>query len=159
MKCEIKNLHHKLVQSEKLYKQELEQLQVAMTNTITQTLREKLVLHLDKFKAESKFLRFQLNSFKREFSAKDMAFMKLRNAASGAEFTIVQLKRYLQEQNLRMVYRLMSLPLPKNIRTKLLNDGCDMSDYFPMLPNMRPGPMCVSGLLGLIEFRHHATDE
>ena len=60
---------------------------------------------------------------------------------------------------MRMVYRLLGIPLPQKVRSSLANGGCDMSEYFPIVPNFRPGPYGVSSLLGAIELKHHATDE
>ena len=52
-------------------------------------------------------------------------------AAVWEEFTFTQLKRYLNEQNMRMVYRVMGLTIPKAVREKLAKGGADFADYFP----------------------------
>lgn len=60
---------------------------------------------------------------------------------------------------MRMVYRLMGCTLPKSIRTKLAKGGADFSDYFPPLPNNKPGPYMLRGMFGNIEIKEPATDE
>ena len=51
----------------------------------------------------------QLNSYKREFTSRDLTFLKLRDACAAQEFTLTHMKRYLHDQNMRMVYKLMGL--------------------------------------------------
>ena len=84
--------------------------------------------------------------------------MKLRNCCSSQEFTLLQIKRYLSEQNMRMVYKVMGLVLPKSIRRILTKGGADFSDYFPVESNNNAGPISTKSTLGLIEYTKPATD-
>ena len=83
-----------------------------MQVTFSHSLKEKLVDHLEKFKEEAKRLNVQLNCFKREFTQKDNTFLKLRNVCTAQEFTLMQLKRYFNEQNIRMAYKVLGMSLP-----------------------------------------------
>lgn len=121
-----------------------------MTLQFNNTFKESLASHLEKFKAEAKRLRLQLNSYKREFQAKDLTFFKLRNACYSQEFVLMSLRRYLKEQNTRMIYRILGESLPKAIREKLLLQGADFSDMFPKKNNLKPGPTFYKSSLGLI---------
>jgi len=101
----------------------------------------------------------QLHSFKREFSAKDATFLKLRNACAAQEFTFMQVKRYMQEQNLRMAYKVLGLTLPKHIKSMLAKGGADFSDYFPQSVNNKPGPISIKSILGVVDITEPATDD
>ena len=69
------------------------------------------------------------------------------------------MKRYLQDQNMRMVYKLMGLPIPKPIKEKLAKGGADFSDYFPVRTNTKPTSTVIKGSLGFITDDKPATDE
>ena len=116
-------------------------------------------MHLEKFKQEAKKLRLQLGNYKREFTSRDVAFLKLRNAVASQEFTLSQLKRYLAEQNMRMVYKLVGVAVPKPIAEKLKSEGADITDFFPVKNNQKPPPPVYAGVLGLLEGKSPATDE
>ena len=62
------------------------------------------------------------------------------------------------DQNMRMVYKLMGLTIPKPIREKLAKRGADFSDYFPPQQNSKPCHTVFKGTLGLIEDKPPATD-
>ena len=95
---------------------DLERQAKMMAQEFNDTFKDRLSAHVEKFKSEAKRLRLQLNAFKREFGAKDTTFMKLRNACAAQEFTFTALKRYVAEQNIRMVYKILGMTLPKSYR-------------------------------------------
>ena len=130
-----------------------------LTAHFNTTFRQRLQIHLEKFKQEAKKLRLQLGAYKREFSSRDTTFLKLRNACAAQEFTFIQLKKYLTDQNMRMVYKVMGLAIPKKVKDKLLKGGADFSDYFPQRANTKPCHNVYKGALGLIEDKPPATDE
>ena len=117
---------------------EVERVQIELIDKHKAEFRSKLTSHLEMFKQEAKRLRMQLNSYKREFTSRDLTFLKLRDACAAQEFTLTHMKRYLHDQNMRMVYKLMGLQIPKNIREKLAKGGADFSDYFPVRNNTKP---------------------
>ena len=84
--------------------------------------------------------------------------MKLRSACASQEFTLLQLKRCLSEQNVRMAYKVLGLNLPKSIRTILSKGGADFSDFFPQTANNKPAPQTVKSSLGLLEIVEPAKD-
>ena len=51
------------------------------------------------------------------------------------EFIIIHMKRYLIDQNFRMVYRILGLTVPRKVREVLARKGADFSDYFQVMPN------------------------
>ena len=93
----------------------------------------------------------QVLNFRREFTAKDSTLLKLRSACTTQEFTLMQLKRALANQNIRMAYKVIGLNLPKAVKTTLAKGGADFSDFFPQTANSKPGPVTVTGQLGLLE--------
>ena len=83
-----------------------------------------------------------------------MAFLKLRNAVASQEFTLTHLKKYLQEENMRAVYKLLGLTVPKVIKDKLALRGIDFVEYWPGQTNSLPPPeMIKSNVLGPVENR------
>ena len=130
-----------------------------MTVEFNKGFQRRLEQHLEMFKNEAKRLRFQLNTYKREFLSRDTTFLKLRNACAAQEFTFSQLKRYLSEQNIRMVYKVLGLTLPKPLRDKFAKGGADFSDYFPTAANLKPTVTIYKSSLGLIEEREPPTAE
>ena len=60
-----------------------------------------------------------------------------------------------------MVYQLMGMSVPKQIRDKLAKQGADFSeysDYFPMRQNSKACHKVTVGQLGLIEEKPPAKD-
>ena len=80
-----------------MMKNEVERVQIELIDKHKAEFRSKLTNHLEMFKQESKRLRMQLNSYKREFTTRDLTFMKLRNSCASQEFTLTQMRRYLQD--------------------------------------------------------------
>lgn len=72
-----------------------------------------------------------MHIFKRQFTTKDAGFQKMRNTIAAQEYTLIHLRRYLSLHNMRMVYKILGVPLPNQIRQKLSAAGADFSDYFP----------------------------
>ena len=123
------------------------------------TIKDKLQSHFDYFKVEAKKLRLQLNSYKREFVTRDSTFLKLRNAIATQEFTFSQMRRYLNEQNIRMVYKIMGLTIPKPMREKFQKGGADFSDYFPVTSNRKATHTVFKCTLGFVEVKPDPTNE
>ena len=59
---------------------------------------------------------------------------------------------------MHMVYRVMGMAIPKNIREKLAKGGADFADYFPQRANNNPCHNVYKGTLGLIEIKPAAED-
>ena len=122
-----------------------------LTSKYNNEFKDKLQSHLNNFNHEAKTLRLQLLKYQREFTAKDLAFLKLRNAASQGEFLMINLKKYLGEGNMRMVYKLLGMQVPKFIRTKMTERGLDFIDYWPVQANSAIPHETVKSTLGLTE--------
>ena len=72
------------------------------------------------------------------------------------EFIIIHMKRYLIDQNFRMVYRILGLTVPRKVREVLSRKGADFSDYFQVMPNQAVPHKTHQGAIGFFEeIRNH----
>ena len=74
--------------------------------------------------------------YQKEFTSKDTAFLKLRNTVASQEFTFVQIKRFLQEENMRMVYKVLGLQVPKKVKESLKLKGVEFAEHWPVNRNL-----------------------
>ena len=77
--------------------------------------------------------------------------MKLRNAVASQEFIVVHVKKYLHDENMRMVYKILGMPVPKLIKDKLAEKGVEFIEHWPAAQNSMPTHETFKSSLGLIE--------
>ena len=72
----------------------------------------------------------------------------------------MHVKRYLTQQNMRMVFKVLGLTIPREVREIMMDKGADFSDYFPGLVNSRvPNNYYTKTNLTFVEDRNIEEDE
>ena len=54
---------------------------------------------------------------------------------------------------MRMIYKLLGMTIPKELRNKLSEKGVEFSEYFPVKENSIPPHETIKSTLGLIKQR------
>ena len=57
----------------------------------------------------------------------------------------------MKEQNIRMVYKILGMTIPKPMREKFAKGGADFSDFFPVNANKKATHAVFKSALGFVE--------